>query len=373
MDFDPTPEQKEFGQEVERFAEGLNPPAGEIGPAAGEGVLPAETLHRLGSMRLMGVVAPQEEGGAGRDLVSYALAQIAVSKKSVSIGAILFANNSLYVYPVLAHAEIGKRKYLRPCCTGEGMGSAPVGYAFADPGEIPMKAVRSKDGWSLDGRCALVGNGILPTHAVLPAITGEGSEVSLFVLDLGSTAGLCLTAAQASERVDLVAEHASLPGDALLGTPRKGLEHMERTLPAIWVGVSAHAVGIGRSILERAVAYSLGRKRSGKPLFSSQSVQWTLADMATELDAAEFLVLRAAWLADRKKPCEKEAAMAKLYSSDAALKAATHGGRIMGDEGLDDSFWNPLKHAERCQIEHGNTLRIKGYITGRLVRELKGT
>jgi alkylation response protein AidB-like acyl-CoA dehydrogenase len=377
VDFELTSEQKTFGEEIGRFAEGLTRPAGAESPADEKTAWPAGMLRQLGGMHLMGVVVPPEEGGGGKDHVSYALALIAVSRKSVSTGALLFVNNSLFVHSILAYGNNEQRKrYLRSCIAGEGMGTAPVGYPFAEPEEVRMNAVRTGDGWNLRGRHFLVGNGFPPSHVLLPAVTGEGTEVSLFVLDLENNPGLHLSAEKGEpvrgERFELIAEDAVLLEDGLLGTRGKGLEYMTGSRPFLWIGISAHAVGIGRSILDRALAYSQGSKRCGKTLFSSQAVQWALADMATELDAAESLVLRAAWLADRRKPCEKEAAMAKLYASDAALKAVTNGGRILGEEGLDDAYWGFLRHAERCQIEQGNNLRMKGYITSRLVGELKG-
>ena len=376
MDFEPTPEQKVLRESVERFAEGLTRPAGaDVDPARGKSAFPAGVLDQLRAMRLMGVVAPPEEGGGGRDHVSYALTLMAITEKSVPTGALLFVNNSLYLHALLSYGTAEqKTRYLRPCCDGDGTGTAVAGYPFEDPGEIRMRAVRNGRGWVLAGEQLLAGESILPSHAVLPAVTDEGPEISLFLLDLRDTAGLRLTREEGGRRRSrLVAEDAVLQAEALLGTQGKGMNSMMESLPYLWVGGAAHAVGIGRSVLKRAVEYSLAAKRRGKAVFSSAAVQWSLADMATELDAAEVLVLRAAWLLDRKKPCEKEAAMAKLYASDAALKAAVNGGQVMGEEGLDEPLGDLLRDAERSRIEQGNNMRIKGYITGRLVRELKGT
>jgi alkylation response protein AidB-like acyl-CoA dehydrogenase len=379
VDFEPTAEEKEFGARARRFAEEVIRSGAERTDAGRTG--PAEIIRQLGELQMMGVAVPREDGGCGRGHVEYVLALIEIIKGSALVGAAMFVNNSLYSQTLL---EFGKkeqrRKYLRPCAAGEGTGAVPLNYPILDPDLISMASARSGERWLLSGRQDLTANGLLPTHCILPASAGDGKsrEISLFVVDLRNTPGLRLERGddlvESSETAVLASKEAALPEDALLGEQGEGLNHMMKTRPKIWIGSSAYSVGIGRVFLDAAVNYSLKGRRMGRSVFSSQAVQHALADTATAMDAAELLTLKAAWLADQGKPFEIEAAMAKLYASDAAMKSAVDATQIMGEEGWSrrNPFWDLMRHAKKCQIEQESNLRMKGVITGHLVRDLKG-
>jgi alkylation response protein AidB-like acyl-CoA dehydrogenase len=341
---------------------------------------PGEVIRRLGGSRMMGIAVPREDGGFGEGQVAYILALIEVTKGSALAGEAMFVNHSLYAPSLLEFGRPGQRAaYLRPCAAGEGVGSVVLNHPVLDPDRISMSATRAGGGWRFSGTQPVIATGILPTHCIVPAGVGEGEarEISLFVVDIRNTPGLRLEAGESSlppETALLVSEGAALPEDALLGEPGEGLNHMMKTRPKNWIGASGYGVGLGRGFLDRAVDYSHKAKRMGKPHFSSQAVQWALADTAVAVDAAELLCLKAAWLSDERKPFEKEAAMAKFYASDAAMKSALHATQIMGEEGLgrDHPLWDLMRHAKRCQIEQENNLRMKGVITDHLVRDLKG-
>lgn len=375
LDFEPTAEQKEFGERARRFAQEVI----RVRPARHEeaGMVPEEIVRQLGELQMMSAAVPPEEGGGGKGHVGYVLALMEISKASASLGAAVFVNNSLYCHSLLEFEKKEQRaRYLRPCLSGEGIGSVGENHPISDPNAVRIRALRSGSGWILSGRQDLRGNGVLPSHCILPVETGKGSgsvEISLFVLDLRNGSGVRSVAG--AETVNLHLENCAVDEDGLLGEPGKGLKYLMNTRPKNWIGLAAHSVGVGRAFLERAVDFSLKRGLSGKAAFSSQAVQWVLADAAVGLDAAELLTIKAAWLVDRSKPFEKEAAMAKLYGSDGAMKAALETAQIMGEEGLDrtNSLWELMRQAKKCQIEQESNLRIKGVITGHLVRDLKGS
>lgn len=378
MDFEPTPEQKDFSEKARRFAEEvIKPRAAEMDASGAHSV---EIIRRLGDLQMMGVVALPEEGGCGKGQVGYILALIEITKVCASVGAAMFVNNSLYAHPLLLFGnEEQKSRYLRPCVAGRGTGSAPLRDCFGEAGDFHMHARGSGEGWMISGREVLIGNGVLSSHCVLPVVTGEDSAmrgITLFVIDLANSDGLQLDPLDACggrECAVLFAKDASLPPEALLGNEGNGLDHLLKIRPASWIGLSAHAVGIGRGVLDSALEYSLRKKRFGKEVLSSQAVQWILADMTMELDAAELLTLQAGWLADQGKSFEKQAAMAKLYASDAAMKAADHGAQIMGEDHIANrTFFDWMIRAKRCQIGQQSNLRIKGLVAGHLVGDLKG-
>jgi len=347
----------------------------------GTGMLPSEIVGQLGPLQLMSAAVPAADGGGGKGHVGYVLALKEISKACASLGAAVFVNNSLYCNTLLESEKRDQRaKYLLPIVSGEGIGSVPVNHPDSNPAEERIRASRSGSGWLLNGRQTLVCNGLVPSHCILLAGSGEGgaTEISLFVLDLRNRPGIRLAPGEGpgpAETIDLQVEDCELEGDALLGEAGKGRLLLMSTRPKNWIGLAAHAIGVGRACLESALGFVSKTGPTGRIPFSSQAVQWALTDVAVLLDAAELLTLKAAWLADRAKPFEKEAAMAKLYSADGAMKAALESVQVMGGEGLSHAkpLWALMRHAKKCQIEQESNLYIKGHITGYLVRDLKGS
>jgi alkylation response protein AidB-like acyl-CoA dehydrogenase len=174
----------------------------------------------------------------------------------------------------------------------------------------------------------------------------------------------------ASGTAELVFEDARVPADALLGSEGNGFKQMLSTLDGGRIGIAAQAVGIGRAVLEEAIAYAKTREQFGKPISSFQAIQWKLADMSTELDAAELLTLRAAWLEDHGKPYEKEAAMAKMYASDVTMRASIEGVQILGGYGYSKEYpmERHMRDAKICQIYEGTNEIMRLVIANNLIK-----
>jgi alkylation response protein AidB-like acyl-CoA dehydrogenase len=365
MDFELTEEQQMVREMVQRFAET------EIKPRAAEWdekhEHPADICKQLGELKMMGIAVPEEYGGGGMDNVSYALALIEISKACAGTGAIMSVNNSLYCYPVMAYGTHEQKvKYLSPVAGGEKIGCYGLTEAGAgsDPAALRTTAVIDGDEWIINGEKKFITSANVASYAVIAAITEKGQGykgISTFVMDLDNTPGFKVGRVEeklgilASGTAEMVFEDARLPADALLGNQGEGFKQMLTTLDGGRIGIASQAVGIGRAVLEEALEYAKTREQFGKPISAFQAIQWKLADMATELDAAELLTLRAAWLEDRGKPYEKAAAMAKMYASDITMRASIEGVQILGGYGYSKEYpmERHMRDAKICQIYEG--------------------
>jgi alkylation response protein AidB-like acyl-CoA dehydrogenase len=382
MDFTLTEEYQMVQEMARRFAETeIKPKAAELDAKHEH---PADIVRKLGELKMMGIAVPEEYGGGGMDNVSYVLSLIEVSKACASTGVIMSVNNSLYCFPVMAYGTAAqKRKYLYPCASGEKIGCYGLTEAGAgsDPASMRTVAVKDGDGWILNGEKKFITNGNVASFAVVAAVTEKGKGykgISSFVVDLENTHGFQVGRVEekmgilASGTSELVFEDARLPADALLGMEGEGFRQMLTTLDGGRLGIASQAIGIGRAVLEEALEYAKTREQFGKPISTFQAIQWKLAEMATELDAAELLTLRAAWLEDNHKPYEKEAAMAKMFASDAAMKAAVEGVQILGGYGYCKEYpmERHMRDAKICQIYEGTNEIMRLVIARNL---LKGT
>ncbi len=365
MDFTLTEEQQMVRDMAARFAESeIKPKAAELDATHAH---PAEIVRQLGELKMLGIAVPEEYGGGGMDNVSYVLALIEISKACASTGVIMSVNNSLYCFPIMAYGtHEQKQKYLVPCAAGEKLGCYGLTEAGAgsDPSRMRTTALRKGDGWVINGEKKFITNGNVASYAVTAAVTDKDKGykgISSFVVDLENTPGFHVGRVEdkmgilASGTAELVFEDAEVPADALLGEPGAGFRQMLTTLDGGRIGIAAQALGIGYAVLEESVEYAKTREQFGKPIATFQAIQWKLADMATELDAAELLTLRAAWLEDHGKPYEKEAAMAKLLASDAAMRAAVEGVQVLGGYGYckDYPMERHMRDAKICQIYEG--------------------
>ena len=380
MDFNLTEEQQMVQDMARRFAEAeIKPKAAEFDETHEH---PADIVKQLGELKMMGIAVPEEYGGGGMDNVSYVLALIEVSKACASTGVIMSVNNSLYCFPVMAYGnEEQKKKYLYPCASGEKLGCYGLTEAGAgsDPAGLLTTAVKDGDNWVINGEKKFITNGNVATHCVLAAVTEKGKGykgISTFVVDLENTPGFKVGRVEgklgilASGTSELIFEDAKVPGDALLGKEGEGFRQMLSTLDGGRVGIASQAVGIGRAILEEAVEYAKTREQFGKPISTFQGIQWKLADMATEIDAAELLTLRAAWLEDHKKPYEKEAAMAKMYASDVTMRASVEGIQVLGGYGYCKEYpmERHMRDAKICQIYEGTNEIMRIVIANNLIK-----
>ena len=380
MDFALTEEQQMVREMAARFAEAeIRPKAAHLDESHAH---PADIVRQLGELKMLGIAVPEEYGGGGMDYVSYALALIEVSKGCASTGVIMSVNNSLYCFPVYAYGtEAQKMKYLKPCASGEYLGCYGLTEAGAgsDPAGMRTTAVKDGDGWIMNGEKKFITNGNVARYAVIAAVTDKEKGykgISSFVMDLENTPGFKVGRVEekmgilASGTSELVFEDARLPADALLGNEGEGFKQMLTTLDGGRIGIASQAIGIGRSVLEDAITYAKTREQFGKPITAFQAIQWKLADMATELDAAELLTLRAAWLEDHKKPYEKEAAMAKMYASDAAMRASVEGVQILGGYGYSKEYpmERHMRDAKICQIYEGTNEIMRLVVAKNLIK-----
>ena len=380
MDFALTEEQQMVRDMARRFAETeIKPKAAELDEKHAH---PARIVSQLGELKMMGIAVPEEYGGGGMDYVSYVLALIEISKACASTGVIMSVNNSLYCFPVMAFGmEEQKMRYLYPCASGEKIGCYGLTDAGAgsDPASMRTTAVRDGEDWIVNGEKKFITNGNVASYCVLAAVTEKGKGykgISSFVVDLENTPGFKVGRVEeklgilASGTAELIFEDARLPADALLGQVGEGFRQMLTTLDGGRIGIASQAVGIGRAVLDEALEYAKTREQFGKPIGSFQAVQWKLADMATELDAAELLSLRAAWLEDHKKPYEKEAAMAKMYASDVTMRAAVEGVQILGGYGYckDYPMERHMRDAKICQIYEGTNEIMRVVVAKNLIK-----
>jgi len=382
MDFELTEEQKMVQDMARRFAETeIKPKASELDATHRH---PKEIVEKLAELKMLGIAVPEEYGGGGMDYVSYVLSLIEISKACASTGVIMSVNNSLYCFPVYAYGnEQQKKKYLSPVASGENLGCYGLTEAGAgsDPASMRTTAVKDGEFWILNGEKKFITNGNVASYAVVAAVTDKGKGykgISSFVVDLANTPGFKVGRVEekmgilASGTSELIFEDARLPSDALLGVQGEGFKQMLTTLDGGRIGIASQAIGIGRAVLEEAVAYAKTREQFGKPIGSFQAIQWKLADMATELDAAELLTLRAAWLEDHKRPYEKEAAMAKMYASDAAMRASVEGVQVLGGYGYCREYpmERHMRDAKICQIYEGTNEIMRLVIARNLLKGL---
>jgi butyryl-CoA dehydrogenase len=300
----------------------------------------------------MGMTVPEEYGGAGRDELSHVLAIIEVSKRSASAGGLLVWNNSLYSSCILKHgSEEQKRKYLPLSVSGEKPGCLVL-LESGTPANIRCKAVESGKDLTVHGE------GFFPCgiqYGIAAAVSRDGKSVYFMIVDLENSAGI--RRGSASEKgsiflsgiAEAVFEGARIAGDAIL---RAGSDALQAILQESWLALGALASGIGRGTLEDSLEIARNEQGSGT---LSQIAEWKLADMGVELEASELLVLKAAWLKERGKKYEKEAAAAKRFSVEAAVKASSESILALGgkDPGRRISIEKRMRDAGLCQVYYG--------------------
>jgi alkylation response protein AidB-like acyl-CoA dehydrogenase len=380
MNFELTEEQRMIQDMCRRFAEKeVKPVAARLDETHEH---PADLCQKMGELGLMGIAIPEEYGGAGMDYVSYMLAMIEISKGCASTGVIMSVNNSLYCFPINTFGTHEQKvKYLIPVASGKSNGCYGLTEAGAgsDPASMRTTAVLDGDSWIINGEKKFITSGNVADYCVLAAVTDKDKGykgISSLIVDLNNTPGFSVGRVEdklgikASGTAEMVFKDARVPKENLLGEQGSGLKQMLTTLDAGRLGIGAQAVGIGRAVLEEALEYAKTREQFGKPISQFQAIQWKLADMATELDAAELLLLRAAWLQDNDKPFEKESAMAKMYASDITMRAAVEGVQILGGYGycMDFPMERHMRDAKICQIYEGTNEIMRLIIARNLLK-----
>ena len=310
---------------------------------------PLENWARCAEMNLTGMMVPEAYGGAGVDFVSYVLAIEEVSRACASTGVILSVNNSLFCGPLMAFGtEEQKTRYLVPHARGEKIGA----YCLTEPSSgsdsaaLRTTARKQGDRYRLDGNKVFVTNGVAAhtflVYATLdPALKHKGITAFLVERDFkGVRTGkpehkLGITC---SGSVEIVLDGVEVPAVNRLGAEGEGFKIAMATLDAGRIGIAAQSLGIGQAALDEALGYSRTREAFGRPIADLQAIQWKLADMATELEAARLLTWRAAWTRDTKGRSSLEASMAKLFASEACMRAAREALQIHGGYGYINEY-----------------------------------
>jgi alkylation response protein AidB-like acyl-CoA dehydrogenase len=305
---------------------------------------PSEIVRGLAQLGLMGVTVPEEYGGAGMDHVAYVLAMEEVARACASTAAIMSVNNSLVCDPILRYGtEEQKRRYLPVLASGREIGCYCLTEPQAGSDAASLQATARLDGdrWVLNGTKAFVTNAreawVFIVYARSDPEPGARG-ISAFIVERdfpGISVGkverkMGLLAASTCE---VLLEDCRVPRENLLGARGEGFKVALSTLDGGRIGIAAQALGIARAALEDSVAYARQRRQFGRPIAEFQAIQWKIADMATRIEAARLLTLRAAWLRDQGRRCTAEASMAKLFASETAMFAAHQGVQIFGGYG----------------------------------------
>jgi alkylation response protein AidB-like acyl-CoA dehydrogenase len=341
MDFALTPEDAVFVEAARRFAtERVAPAAAGIDEAA---VFPRELVAEAAALGLMGATIPVAAGGAGRSYIAYAMAVEVVSRASATLAVILTVNNSLVVEPLLAAgSEAQRERWLGRLASGRAIGAFALSEARAGSDAANQETVARLDdrGYVIDGAKVWVANAEAADVAIVFAATEPGARgrgVSAFLVPLSSPGISRRPSDSLGVRglgcMDLEFRQVHVDASALLGESGRGFRLAMRALEGGRVAIAAQALGVGQAALDEALEYSRHREAFGQPIGNFQAVQFQLADLATDLEAARMLTWRAADLRDREERIALEAAMAKLLASEAAHRAADRAMQILASEG----------------------------------------
>jgi alkylation response protein AidB-like acyl-CoA dehydrogenase len=337
-----TDEQKAWQQEVQKFAASRVASRAAAIDASGE--FPLDLVRLAAKRGLMGVTIPAEWGGAGRDYVSYALAVEAVAKASAVLAVIATVNNSLVAEPIAQFgSDAQKHSWLRRLARGETLGAFALSEEQAGSDAANQQTVARLDdrGYTISGRKVWVANAEVADVVVVFAATQPGSRgrgISAFLVAM-DTPGLTRVSSADSLGVrglgcmDLELNNVQVPADALLGNPGQGFHIAMWALDGGRVAIAAQALGVGDAALEQSLEHARNHTAFGQPIGNYQAIQWMLADMATELDAARMLTMKAADARQRQADPRLDAAMAKLYASEAAHRAADKAMQILASKG----------------------------------------
>jgi butyryl-CoA dehydrogenase len=342
MDLDLTPDQQAFLEQVRAFAEQ------EVAPQAQaideDDAFPRALVSRCGELGLMGVTVPAGCGGRGLDTVALALSIEIVARASATLAVILAVNNTLVAEPLLEFGtDEQKERWLRPLASGKAIGAFALSeeQAGTDAANQQTRVTHDGFGYRLSGQKVWVANAVAADVVVVfaagqPDVDSRGICAFLVPMQAG---GIHRRARNDSLGVrglgcmDLEFADVRVDSDQLLGAPGRGFALARWALEGGRIAIAAQALGVGQAALDEALGYAKARKTFGQPIANYQAVQWMLADMATELDAARMLTLKAAAARATQERIALEASMAKLYASEAAHRAADKAMQILASAG----------------------------------------
>jgi alkylation response protein AidB-like acyl-CoA dehydrogenase len=366
MGFDLTEEQQQIKRSVREFTEAeIKPHVMEWDEAQR---LPREIFTKMGELGLMGVLFPEEYGGAGMGYVEYATVIEEIARVDGSIGLSVAAHNSLCTNHIFQYgSEAQRKKYVTPLARGERLGAWGLTEPSSGSDASGMKsiAVRRDGGWVINGSKNFITHGISADVCVVIAITNREMRsrgISAFVVEKGTKGFVAgkkenKLGMRASETASIIFEDCWIPEENLIGETGRGFVNAMQVLDGGRISIAALALGIAQGAYESALKYSQERKQFGQAIFDFQGIQFKLADMATQIDAARLLTLRAAWMKDNKRQTTRESAMAKLYASEIAVRVAEEAIQIHGGYGYTkdyppEKYWRDSK---LCTIGEGTS------------------
>ena len=379
MRFDLTDEQAAIQAMAREFAESeIRPIAMEIDRDAR---FPHETVKRMGELGLMGIAVPERWGGSGSDMVAYVVALEEIARVCASHAVVMSVNNSLFCDPLLRYGTDAQReRYLVPVASGlaHGCFALTEPQAGSDATNQHTLAARDGEGYVLTGRKLFITSGREAQFALVFAqtdLTAGHHGISAFVVEKGAR-GFAVSKTEdklgirASDTAELVFDECRVPVGQRLGEEGEGFRIAMGTLDGGRIGIAAQAVGIAAGAFARSVAYARERKSFGVPIGEHQMVQWMLADMATTIDGARLLTLRAAALKDAGAPFGSAAAMAKLFASETAMRVTTDAVQVHGGYGYirETEVERYFRDAKITQIYEG-TSQIQKLV---IAREILG-
>ncbi|OAT81838.1 acyl-CoA dehydrogenase [Desulfotomaculum copahuensis] len=366
MNFDLTPDQQMIRDVVRDFADN------EIAPRAAEtdrtGQFPMDIVKKLAQLDLMGLPFPEQYGGAGADNVSYCLALEEITRACGSTGLTYEAHISLGCMPIyLFGTEEQKQKYLTPLCRGECLGSFGLTEpnAGSDAGGTQTTAVLEDGQWVINGSKCFITNASFARFVTITALTDRSRGkrgISALIVPTDAPgftvrAGYEKLGMHGSNTTELFFDNVRVPAENLVGKQNQGFKQFLSVLDGGRVAIGAMGVGIAQACLEASLAYAQQRVQFGQSISKFQAIQFKLADMATRIELARNMYLKAAWLKDQGRPYSKEASMAKLYGSEIATRAALEAIQIHGGYGYIREFpvERYLRDAKLLEIGEGTS------------------
>jgi alkylation response protein AidB-like acyl-CoA dehydrogenase len=366
MDFELPEELREIQRTVREFV------AEEVRPRAREwdekGEFPWEVVRKLGPLGIMGIAVPEEYGGAGMGALATAVVVEEIARHDGSLALTVASHNGLGTGHILRFGtEEQKRRWIPPLARGEKLAA----WGLTEPGSgsdaagMTTTAVRRGDRWVLNGAKTFITQGTVGDTFVVLAKTDPSRKqngITAFVVEKGAK-GFSQRAIhgklgmRSSDTAELHLEDVEVPDDHRIGALNEGFTNTLQILARGRITIGALAVGLGRGALEEGRAYAKDRKAFGRPIADFQAIAFMLADMATEISAARLLVHRAASLCDAGEPFGREASMAKLYASEAAMRATTRAIQIHGGYGYTKDFpvERYFRDAKLCEIGEGTS------------------
>jgi len=379
FDFSTSENQRMVGQMAKDFAErNIKPHVMEWDEAQH---FPIELFKKLGELGMMGVLVPEQYGGSGFSYFEYVTVIVEIAKVCGSIGLSVAAHNSLCTGHILAFgSEEQKMKWLPKLATCEWLGAWGLTEANTGSDALGMNttAVLDGDHYIVNGSKNWITHGKSGNVAVVMVRTGAKGDsrgISALVIEKG-TPGFThgkkenKLGMRASETTELIFDNCRVPKENLLGIEGEGFKQAMKVLDGGRISIAALSLGIAKGAFEAAVAYSKERRQFGQPISNFQSIAFKLADMATEIEASELLIMQAADLKNRHQPVTKQSAMAKYFASETAVRAATEAVQIFGGYGYTKDF--PVekyyRDAKLCTIGEGTSEIQKIVISREILR-----